>query len=58
MKQNYAIRMLDQWDLTGRYVYLKRDLRKMFRDEPKETFDDSLTRLVKAGLLVRAARGG
>lgn len=56
MKQNYAIRMLDQWDLTGRYVYLKRDLRKMFRDEPKETFDDSLTRLVKAGLLVRAAR--
>ena len=29
----------------------------MFLDEPKETFDDSLTRLVKAGLLVRAARG-
>lgn len=57
MKQSEAIKVLNQWDLHGRYVYLKRDLRKLFRDEPKETFDDSLSRLVKSEILVRAARG-
>lgn len=57
MKQSEAVKVLNQWDLHGKYVYLKRDLRKLFRDEPKETFDDSLSRLVKSEILVRAARG-
>ncbi|KFI41914.1 hypothetical protein BBIA_2535 [Bifidobacterium biavatii DSM 23969] len=48
--------MLTDWDRTGRYVWLKRDLKKLF-GEPVETFNDSLDRLVKAGILDRVARG-
>lgn len=57
MRQSDAIKVLDRWDLTGRYVYLKRDLRKLFHGEARDTFDDSLDRLVRSGILVRAARG-
>lgn len=51
-----AINMLSRWDRHGRYVYLKRDLRKMFA-EPEQTLNDSLDRLIRDKVLVRAARG-
>lgn len=56
MRLNDAVRLLFDWDVNGRYVYLKRDLRKLF-DENEETFNDSLDRLVGSRVLERVARG-
>lgn len=56
MRLSSAIEMLALWDRRNRYVYLKRDLRKLF-DEPEQTLNDSLDRLVNAKVLVRVARG-
>ena len=36
MRQSDAIKVLNRWDVTGRYVYLKRDLRKLFHSEARE----------------------
>lgn len=55
MRQAEAIRILDYWDRRRHYVYKKTDLRKLIR-EPEETFNDTLDRLVKAGILERPAR--
>ncbi|WP_236630758.1 hypothetical protein [Bifidobacterium aemilianum] len=56
MKQSIAIQTLSRWDDAGRYVFLNRDLRKLF-PENDNAFKDGLKRLVFNGLLVRAARG-
>jgi predicted transcriptional regulator of viral defense system len=56
MKTTQALKLLNQWDTTGRYVYLKRDLRKIIQ-EPQHTFDATISRLVQAGILERAAHG-
>lgn len=56
MKQLQALQILRQWDNKGRYVYLRRDLRKLFR-EPAQTFNATLRRLVASGILCNAARG-
>ena len=56
MKASDAIDLLSQWDRQERYVYLKRDLRKLF-NESESTFDASLNRLVHDGILSRPAHG-
>ncbi|OZG59912.1 hypothetical protein BLEM_2087 [Bifidobacterium lemurum] len=56
MRLSKAIETLARWDATGRYVWLRRDLRKVF-DENEETLSDTLDRLAKANILTRAARG-
>ncbi|MBT1162190.1 hypothetical protein [Bifidobacterium sp. SO1] len=57
MKQNEAVATLKQYDeQLGRYVYLKRDLKKLFNDTA-DTFNLSLRRLTKAGILKRVAHG-
>lgn len=56
MKLSSALKVLHQFDEKGRYVYLRRDLRKLFDDKTERSFTGSLQRFVKAGLLERAAR--
>lgn len=52
-----ALRVLGAWDRSGRYVFTKGDLRKLFSDDAPKAFDEGLRRLVGKGLLVRACRG-
>ena len=51
-----ALEILNTWDRQGRSVYTKGDLAKLF-NEPKESFNKTLERLVEKGILIRAARG-
>ncbi|WP_394172377.1 type IV toxin-antitoxin system AbiEi family antitoxin [Thalassotalea litorea] len=57
MKQALAIRRLNELDLQGRYVFLHRDLAKVFHEDSPRALNDSLARLVKTGVLERPARG-
>lgn len=57
MKKTDAIRVLRAWDKKGRYVFTHHMLAKLFPLENPKTFSESLNRLVKAGILQRAARG-
>ncbi len=45
------------WDRQGRYVFLHRDLAKLFPDDSPKTLQEGINRLVKQGVLVRASRG-
>lgn len=54
MRRNQAQQILHEWDRQGRYVYIKRDLGKLF-GERSDTLNSTLRRLLKAGILVRAA---
>jgi len=56
MRYPDAARLLAEWDRRGRCVFLKRDLVKVF-DEGGKTLDQTLRRLVTAGLLERVAHG-
>ena len=56
MRYSKAVRLLAEWDRRGRCVFLKRDLAKVF-DERGKTLDQTLRRLVAAGLLDRVAHG-
>lgn len=56
MKLKDAIDMLQGWDARNRYVYRKRDL-EFVLGESGRTFDQTLARLVKAGILERPAHG-
>jgi len=51
-----AVQLLAAWDRRGRCVFLKRDLAKIL-DESGKTLDQTLRRLVAAGLLERVAHG-
>lgn len=57
MKQEIAIKRLNDMELKGRYVFLHRDLMKIFNEDSDKAFSESLARLVKTGILERAARG-
>ncbi len=57
MKQELAISRLNELDSKGRYVFLHRDLAKIFHEDSPRSLNDSLARLVKTGLLERPARG-
>jgi len=56
MKKVNAIRALRAWDREGRYIFTKHDLSKLFADDNPKALTESLNRLVKSGLLVRACR--
>lgn len=57
MKKLEAIQILRQFDKKGKYVFLKRDMAKLFPQDNAKALDEGLNRLVKAGLLRRACRG-
>ncbi len=57
MKQTLAIQRLNELDKKGRYVYMHRDLSKIFHEDSARSLTDSLARLVKAGIMERVARG-
>ena len=57
MKQELAIRRLNELDKKGRYVFLHRDLVKVFHEDSPRSLTDSLARLVNHGILERVARG-
>lgn len=57
MNKLQAIQTLRDWDKQHKYVFTYSDLRKLFFEDKPKTFSESLNRLVKAGLLVRACRG-
>lgn len=57
LKRIEAINVLKKLDSSGRYVFTKHDLAKFFPDDSRKTFSESLARLVKDGLLIRACRG-
>ncbi len=57
MKQELAIQRLNELDKKGRYVYMHRDLSKIFHEDSARSLTDSLARLVKGGVMERVARG-
>ncbi len=57
MNRNRALKILREWDAQGRCVFTRRQLAKLFPDDAPKTFTEGLNRLIKSGLLVRAARG-
>ncbi len=56
MRYLQAVSVLADWDRRKRYVFLKRDLAKIF-DESGKTLDQTLRRLVSANLLERVTHG-
>ncbi|WP_413730380.1 MULTISPECIES: type IV toxin-antitoxin system AbiEi family antitoxin [unclassified Shewanella] len=52
-----ALQRLHRFDLQGIYVYTKGNLRRVFFDDTQETFKQSLSRLIKQGILERPCRG-
>lgn len=52
-----ALKSLHELDVQGRYVYTSKDLAKIFSDDSRHAFQAGLKRLVKNGMLQRAARG-
>lgn len=56
MKITGALDILHRWDARGRYVFRKRDL-AIVLDESGRTLDQTLARLVNAGVLERPAHG-
>lgn len=57
MKKLDAIQVFRALDKQGKFVFIKRDLVKLFPQDHAKTLDEGLHRLVKAGLLQRACRG-
>lgn len=57
MKKLNAIQVLRKFDKKGKYVFIKRDLTKLFPGDNPKALDEGLNRLVKSGLLQRACRG-
>ncbi|QYJ95699.1 type IV toxin-antitoxin system AbiEi family antitoxin [Shewanella spartinae] len=57
MRQELAVKRLYELDSKGSYVFLHRDLAKIFHEDSQRSLNDSLARLVKNGLLERVARG-
>lgn len=50
-----AEKILRKWDREGRYVFTRSDLAKILDESSPNTLSATLQRLVKAGILVRAA---
>lgn len=57
MNQLNAINALKDFDKRGKYVFIKRDMAKLFPLDHEKTLDAGLSRLVKTGLIKRACRG-
>lgn len=52
-----ALKALHALDAKGRYVYTSNDLEKVFSNDSNHAFQAGIKRLVKVGILQRAARG-
>jgi predicted transcriptional regulator of viral defense system len=52
-----ALKVLTQWDKSGKYIFTKQDLKKLFANQAPKTFEESLNRLVRSELLERVCRG-
>ena len=57
MKLRDAEDILREWDKSGRYVFLKSDLLKLFNEPSAHTVNQTIARLVKTGILIHAAHG-
>ena len=57
MNQTNAIQRLMAYAREGRHVFTKRDLAKVFPEDSVRALDAGLNRLVRNGILVRAANG-
>jgi predicted transcriptional regulator of viral defense system len=57
MKKLEAAQILREFDKKGKYVFIKRDMAKLFPSDNAKTLDEGLNRLVKAGLIKRACCG-
>lgn len=57
MRRMDLIKQLSELERQGVFVLLKKDMEKLFPDEDKKAMEKSLQRMVKDGLLVKAARG-
>ena len=57
MKTADTVKTIHEHDQRGRAVFTKDDLRIIFRERSEKTFTAGLTRLVRQGVLQRAARG-
>jgi hypothetical protein len=56
MKLSDAYKVFSTWDKRGRYVFRKSDL-EIVIDESGKTLDQTISRLVEAGVLQRVAQG-
>lgn len=54
MKITQAENILRRWDDSGKYIFTKTDLRKIFNESPN-TLTATLNRLVVSGVLIKAA---
>jgi len=57
MKQLEAIQILREFDKKGKYVFIKRDMAKLFPHDNAKALTEGLNRLVKFSLIKRACRG-
>ncbi|MDQ2994713.1 MAG: hypothetical protein M3R00_07180 [Pseudomonadota bacterium] len=57
MKQSLAMQQLKIWDKSGRYVFTKHDIAKIFPSDSEKSLSTSLNRLVKANILQHACKG-
>lgn len=57
MKRMALINSLSALEHRGVYVLTKKDMEKLFPSENEKTMEKSLQRMVKEGLLIKAARG-
>lgn len=57
MLRTDAIRTFAEWSRQGRDVFTVSDLRILFPDDREDALSEALRRLVKDGILIRAAKG-
>ena len=57
MKQMTALQRLDSWDKTGRSLFTRKDLAKIFHEDNPKTLQEGINRLRKHGILEGVARG-
>lgn len=57
MNRLQAIKVLKVWDKSGKYVFTKDELRKLFFQDSPKTFIEGINRLVKDNILKRVCQG-
>ena len=57
MTREQAVRVLAMMDKKGKYVFTHHELTRLFPEDAAKTFNEGLSRLVRAGILKRACRG-
>ena len=57
MNQTSAIKELKKWANRGLFLFRKHELAKLFPNDSQKTFEEGLSRLLKAGILKHVCRG-